>query len=56
MELTRKGLGGGVGLGFTLAEFVLLSLQHRARGQPLQVRQQQSRIKKARAERAGTRM
>ena len=56
MELTRKGLGGGVALGFTLAEFALESLHQRARGQPEQERQQQSITNRRRAERAGTRM
>ena len=58
MELTRKGLGGGVWCGviFAEADFARLSLYQRARGQPLHTQQTTSRRKRTRAEMAGTRM
>ena len=56
MELTRKGLGGGVASGLTLTEFARESLHQRARGQPEQERQQERRRSSRRPEMAGTRM
>ena len=55
MELTRKGLGGGVWWWETLAG-ARVSRHQRERGQPRHTQQQQSRRKRARAEMAGTRM